>query len=98
MSEIKAGDLVMVVRPTVCCGGTKNIGRVFTAKRVFAYEARCAGCGLLRQASMLVESDVISDTNKNWPYVCFVPSRLIRIDPPALTESTTTDEPLKEYA
>ena len=29
MSEIKAGDLVVLVKPTHCCGYDKNLGLIF---------------------------------------------------------------------
>jgi hypothetical protein len=30
MSEIKAGDLVMIVKPWPCCGRSKGLGKPFT--------------------------------------------------------------------
>jgi hypothetical protein len=37
--DIKAGDLVMVVRPNVCCGSTKYLGHVATVVDVAMGEA-----------------------------------------------------------
>lgn len=30
MSEIKVGDLVVVVKPTLCCGRGESVGKIFT--------------------------------------------------------------------
>jgi hypothetical protein len=45
MSEIKAGDLVMVVKPALCCGISKYIGHVFTVAGIDQGVARCGVCG-----------------------------------------------------
>lgn len=34
MSDIKAGDLVMVAYPTPCCGDREHVGRMFVVDRV----------------------------------------------------------------
>lgn len=42
----KKGDLVMVAKPGVCCGGTEDIGRVYMVSGVESGEGwMCAGCG-----------------------------------------------------
>lgn len=46
MNDIKAGDLVMVVKPTLCCGCTASIGTIFTVKKLICCEeAQCFACG-----------------------------------------------------
>lgn len=46
-SEIKPGDLVMVVRPNICCGASDSVGVTGIASEVphWAIFARCDGCG-----------------------------------------------------
>lgn len=80
MSDIKTGDLVMVVRPTPCCGRADGIGTVYRAADVASVEAYCDWCG--RDSSGVV---VWHEDDSG----CHV-SRLIRIDPPALPESVKT--------
>jgi hypothetical protein len=46
MSEIKKGDLVMVIRPSSCCGGGKSVGLVRTVTRIMnGAPGTCTGCG-----------------------------------------------------
>lgn len=81
MSNIKAGDLVMVVRPTPCCGNTGGMGTVYRAAEVSAVESYCDWCGKDWSGVVVWHED---DSG------CDV-SRLIRIDPPALPESVETE-------
>lgn len=71
---IKKGDLVMVVKPSPCCGNTSAIGRVF---RVL--EERISGKGMCIHCYSISTGDraLIGDINR---YVLF--TRLIKIDPP----------------
>lgn len=74
MSEIKPGDLVMIVKATACCGNPKGIGGVF---RVAAVELgvmfECCFC----HADM---SEPVALSHKD-EGIRF--SELIKIDPPA---------------
>lgn len=84
MSAIKAGDLVMVVRPTPCCGTpTKTNGVVFVVVKV---ETRgpfyCKTCG--HRFSQIKSAYRVDGRNVDV-------GRLIRIDPPALPESVETE-------
>lgn len=79
MSAIKAGDLVMVVRPT-CCGLTFGIGHTFVAKSVDTSEGCCLHCG------RSLDGYGVSDNTLTWASY-----RLIRIDPPALPQSVETE-------
>jgi hypothetical protein len=46
MSEpIKVGDLVVVVKPTPCCGNHGHIGTIFQVARLVHLEGRCNWCG-----------------------------------------------------
>lgn len=91
MSDIKAGDLVMVARPGICCGDTEDIGKVFTATRVFmCFTSHCNICGD-KSAEVLVSDD--DDFTAGYPA-----SRLIKINPPSIDESTETKQELPEHA
>lgn len=84
MSAIKAGDLVMVVRPTPCCGWTEDIGTVYRVAELWHWGVGCPCevCG---------RSDDPSPIAFNESKLGCEVSRLIRIDPPALPESVETD-------
>lgn len=76
---IKAGDLVMVVRPSPCCGDTTYVGRVFVAGVVERAILGCKLCGS-EDLVMCVENGAV------WPdgvAVAIETECLIRIDPPA---------------
>jgi len=45
MSDIKAGDLVMVVKPQPCCGGLGSVGKVFRVTHVHENFSICDWCG-----------------------------------------------------
>ena len=82
MKPIRAGDLVMVVKPEPCCGDQNDIGYAF---RVMALEDgrdwACSECHTLQRGVMaLIDADNAVNT-----------SRLIRINPPALLESVETE-------
>ena len=73
MNDIKAGDLVMVVKPTTCCGGVDMIGSIFVVKKVLRGFGRCEACGNVSLVEVAFESD---------SYATDLP-RLKKIDPPA---------------
>lgn len=87
MSAIKAGDLVMVVKPAPCCGnGTLGyVGTVsFCRPSLGGHGLKCFYCGSMYDAPIvagLVNHDV--GVVAIW--------RLIRIDPPARPESVETE-------
>lgn len=74
MSEIKVGDLVMVVRGMVCCGAaTKMMGRVFVVDQIKLGPAgRCLHCGCLNPEALSARAPGIRPIRL---------PRLIRIDP-----------------
>jgi hypothetical protein len=45
VSDIKVGDLVMVVRPIDCCGHTQGLGRVFIVEFLRDGMNICMTCG-----------------------------------------------------
>jgi hypothetical protein len=79
--SFKPGDLVMIVKPRLCCGNRDAIGRMGTVSGVmFSAIARCTQCGNNELTDSLVP--LVGGT-----YV--EPSRLIKIDP--LTEQDKTE-------
>lgn len=88
MSEIKAGDLVMVVKPTVCCGNYKNMGRVFVVTRLAGGFGLCGLCN-----RSIDDIDALTPfVGKHGHNLWFSASRLIKIDPPALPESIEREQ------
>ena len=76
MSEpIKAGDLVMVVKPSPCCGGTRAIGDVFIVAKLQFLWFNCR-CGAQHDFVAFDAADGLVAE------VC----RLKKIDPPATGE------------
>ena len=45
MSAIKAGDLVMVVRPSSCCPRESGLGNVFKVGAIEVHSGPCPHCG-----------------------------------------------------
>ncbi|MAL01186.1 MAG: hypothetical protein CL536_03415 [Alcaligenaceae bacterium] len=43
--QIKPGDLVMVVKPTPCCGNRVSVGRLFPVEIIGFGNGRCILCG-----------------------------------------------------
>jgi len=82
---IKVGDLVMVVKPTVCCGNPAELGIIFTVAEIDSSESNCVFCG-----STFNVLDARNGINNDWHDV----STLIKIDPPALQDETTTEKEL----
>ena len=81
---IKVGDLVMVVRPTACGHSTVD-GAVFVVTSVGLWKVRCTAClAILPQQTV-----ALGLRDMGIPV-----RRLIKIDPPALPESTPTKEEL----
>lgn len=76
MSEpIKAGDLVMIVKPSQCTGLPDGVGTPFVVDSVVAKEnvhGRCLNCGQSHRTSQFYASD----GEVLWPF-----ARLKRIPP-----------------
>jgi hypothetical protein len=85
MSNIKVGDLVMIVKPIQCCGEDRAVGRLFKVEAVEHDYYQCIYCGAI------TKSTVAKNPNRN-SWVSF--SRLIKIDPPALPESLEREKEL----
>lgn len=87
MSEIKRGDLVMVVRPRTCCGGITDLGITFIAGDFYTGVSHCPHC-----------KTVVDSVKCVWvseKYSVEIISRLIRIDPPALSDETETKKEIE---
>lgn len=85
MSDIKAGDLVIVVRQNGCtCRPPQSLGMVFTVAKVAATPRQLhCGCG----RPTIVDRNALMAGG-----ACFAISRLKKINPPA--ETTDTREPV----
>lgn len=79
---IQVGDLVVVVRPTPCCGATDELGLTFTVAEIVRMPTLCP-------RSMRLGSDVMAFGHPGGPIYA---STLKRIDPPPVTETTDTPE------
>jgi hypothetical protein len=85
MSNIKMGDLVMVVKPQPCCGGDRGVGRLFEVEAIENDYSTCVHCKAISKSTYAKRPNV-----NDW--VSF--SRLIKIDPPALPESLEREKEL----
>lgn len=95
---ISVGDLVMVVKPTLCCGKAGVIGKVFKVTEVFI--SRFNQCNICRR--IFKDVKVAVDSSRfalpSGGGGSFQLSRLIRIDPPATGDSLPTRKDIKEPA
>lgn len=90
MSDIKPGDLVMVIKPTPCCGYDRSLGEVFRAKAVERRpRSRCLHCG-----SLFVNCLAAQRGPSSWGLTY----RLKKIDPPAEGDSLPTRRDLEVEA
>lgn len=89
MSEpIKAGDLVVVVRPTPCCDDTSAIGHTFHVLAVRRrHQGCCCFCRVPRAATAAEDVDCHYDID-----------RLKRIPPLSELEGECTQEDIREPA
>lgn len=90
MSDIKAGDLVMVVRSNGCpCPAHPiSLGRVFRVSAIAEYRSLyCAACGKKTNANKAVVAH-------DGPNLGYWIGRLKKIDPPVIPESVTEREEL----
>lgn len=89
MSDIKVGDLVMVVRKTRCCSRGKTTGKVFrVAKNDGVVTGECGACG----------ATVTDEYIENEDGHGFSGYRLKKIDPPAEGDSLPTRADLEVTA
>jgi len=88
-NDIKAGDLVMIYKPTVCCGSTVSIGQLFTAGPIVVGAFGRCPCGAAYR-------DTAAFDAADGTYVSI--TRLKKIPPLGKLEDITIDTPIKELA
>lgn len=81
---IRPGDLVMVVRPTVCCGVGTSIGKVFSVKAIAKEDGVCKYCGRLLSLRLLAFTGNGRDA--------VLLSRLKKLNPPAKHQTTEKEK------
>jgi len=84
MSDIKVGDLVMVVKPQLCCGHAGRIGSVFTVTDAMVSFAICGDCGRADNKVPLIYGH-------SEGYAVHA-ARLVKIDPPSMPETIETQD------
>jgi len=60
MENIKVGDLVIVVKPTTCCGFIGDVGKVFTVLDIdggIGIPSECWNCGQVSDSIDAAERD-----------------------------------------
>ena len=83
---IRPGDLVMVVKPTVCCGNSSAVGKIFTVREISEGVGICVWC--LRKANKKQAPTGSGNT-------AYILSRLKKLNPPVKQETTQKE---KEFA
>jgi hypothetical protein len=84
MSDIKVGDLVMVVRGSSCCDLSHFMGLPFAVHSVQFVQSECVRCGAVKETNLVCRDQ----------YYGFEESTVIKIDPPAMPESTEREKEL----
>jgi ribosomal protein L37AE/L43A len=82
-NDIKAGDLVMVVKPKPCCNNYK-LGKVWTVSRLFYNRWHCHQCGFTSKESILMAE--MSTGEATMAY------RLKKINPPSQDETIANQD------
>ena len=80
---IRPGDLVMVVRPTICCGNTKTLGKIFIAKKISHVFAFCPYCKFEFGESKIAYCETDGGVSIH---------RLKKLNPPAKQETTEKEK------
>ena len=91
MSDIKVGDLVVVVRPSICIGGNANIGHTFTVRKIDSWldGGPCKWCNRRHYGAFYA----YDDDGESFPL-----PRLKRIQPMSELEGEKREEDLREPA
>lgn len=86
----KKGDLVMVVKPSLCCNSTKAIGKIYEVGDPSLMKAfsTCIFCGERNISKTRVQLSCGKTIEK---------PRLIKIDPPADQDQETTNKELEVF-
>lgn len=83
---IRAGDLVMIVRPRLCCGNTEGIGKIYVAQYVGKRFLLCPSCKS-RSWKIIAAIDSAATFGAS-------PRRLKKIHPPAIDDAVERTEEL----
>lgn len=90
-SNVKPGDLVMVVKANTCCGDASSLGQVFAVSEIKPQSiCRCSGCGGFCLGTY------VGDAGK--PGTGELLSQVVKIDPPAEGDSLPTRQNLEVTA
>lgn len=84
----KKGDLVIVVRPSLCCKNTESIGQIHVVgdQSLMMPFSTCVFCGHFSRSASQILLSCGSAIEKY---------RLIKIDPPAEEDQETTNKELE---
>lgn len=82
---IKTGDLCMVVRPKLCCGSVINMGKVFIVAGIDSTMNEWCPICKYRSNGAVTTADAGGDKHFRF-------ERLIKIDPPAIPETTEREQ------
>lgn len=87
----KVGDLVIVTKPTICCGNSRRVGSVYKVKQHNGFETVCI-CGAVSPAN---ETTVLDGVGFNGLQLALFTLSLKKIDPPAEGETREAYKNLK---
>jgi hypothetical protein len=59
VSAIKVGDLVVVVKPTACCGAADHVGEIFRVAEILTLEGICRHCFRLPPPELGADYDTV---------------------------------------
>lgn len=91
---IRIGDLVQVVRPSRCpVSPNSHLGHTYIVRKIISPPAGacCAICGRVDHLTQGLYA--VSEERKGFPF-----TRLLRIDPPPVSEGSRTDAKVGEFA
>jgi hypothetical protein len=91
MKNISKGDLVVVYKPTPCCGNTETIGNIFDVSEIKKLEGTCSFCG--KDANGI---SALSKGDANGIYWIQL-FRLKRIDPLTIDDLVEEEEVFYEH-
>ena len=86
MDEIKAGDLVMVIRPTLCCDEPGTVGKIYKVSGVGHGHHRCMRCGHITVYADYADTGEVVGSKQ----IAHQLKRLKKIDPPATGDEVST--------
>jgi hypothetical protein len=93
-TNISTGDLVMVVKPSPCCGHTRDVGVVFVVKAVeMLIKVECCDCGALLPVPMRAAIQKLAVGRYHGD--CFPLSLLQKIKPPPVKQAIDKPEELE---